>query len=149
MDFSGNPNLVGPPEGRPACRGGDGPREFVLLDDDGDRPDRGTPERAVIAAVLGSVAVRVDHLRSTPTESGDGGGGVEVVVTVANVDNETSYLPVLEAAGYVLDLRIPGYRVLTLPGCGIRVHVRDDDDPAAVDAHGRGGQPPPRRWASR
>lgn len=52
-----------------------------------------------------------------------------MAVTVANADNETSYLPALEAAGYVLTLRLPGHRVLTLPGCGVRVHVRDGDDP--------------------
>lgn len=29
-------------------------------------------------------------------------------MTVVNVDNETGYLPALEAAGYVLNLRVPG-----------------------------------------
>ncbi len=104
--------------------GGGDRREFVLLDDDSDRPDRVIPDWGVLSAV----AIRVQRL--TLPSVADNDPGLEVLVTVANADNETTYLPALEAAGYDLTLRLPGHRVLTLPGCGVRVHVRDDDDPA-------------------
>jgi len=61
---------------------------------------------------------------------------VEVLVTVANVDNETGYVPALEAAGYVLTLRVPGWRVLALPGDWKRVHVGDEDNHATDPANG-------------
>ena len=107
---------------------------FVLLDGDTDRPDRPMPEWGVLAAVLAGVALRVEPLSSRATTS-DGGSDLEVLMTVSNADNETTYVPALEAAGYDLVLRLPGHRVLTLPGCGVRVHVRDDDDPAAATAN--------------
>ena len=108
----------------------EGERVFVLLDDDTDRPDRGLPEWGVLTAVLAAVAVRVEPL-SSPVATDDG-SDLEVLVTVANADNETRYLPALQAAGYDLVLRLPGYRVLTLRGSGVRVHVIDDDDSDAA-----------------
>ena len=93
-------------------------RVFVLLDDDTDPADRAVPEWGVLTAVLTAVAIRVQPL--SPPSTANGGQGVEVVVTVANADNETSYVPALEAAGYELTLRVPGHRVLTLPGRGVR-----------------------------
>ena len=115
----------------PAAVGWSRPAEFVLIDGDEDRLDRWSAEVDVIAAVLGSAAVRVEQLTAQLPAPWTR-PGVEVSVTVANVDNETRYLPLLEATGYVLELRVPGYRVLTLPGVGVRVHVRDDDDPAVT-----------------
>ena len=118
-------------------------RVFVLLDDDIDRPDRGVLEWAVLTAVLDrspSGSATSSRSRSPPTPERRR-GGVEVLVTVANADNETSYVPALEAAGYDLVMRVLGHRVLTLPGCGVWVHVCDDDP--AVDFGGPGLDGPP------
>lgn len=109
---------------------GDGLWVFDLVDDEQDEADRVAADR--VTALLGPVAVRVDRSLSTP--SGGGGGRVGLLVTVDNVDNETRYLPRLEAAGYVLRLRVPGHRILTLPGLDIELHLRDDDDPDAATA---------------
>jgi len=110
---------------------GYGLREFTLVDDGGVQVDRMPAE--ALTALLGPVAIRVEPCPSTLP--GEGAERVGLMVTVDNVDNETRYLPRLEAAGWVLRLRVPGHRIFTLPAHDVELHLRDDDDPDAATAH--------------
>jgi GrpB-like predicted nucleotidyltransferase (UPF0157 family) len=48
---------------------------------------------------------------------------VDVMVTVDDPDDESSYLPLLEAAGYVLRVRERGHRMFRTRELDVHVHV--------------------------
>jgi GrpB-like predicted nucleotidyltransferase (UPF0157 family) len=72
-------------------------------------PDRFEAERACIAAALGSLALRTEHVGSTSVPGLAAKNTIDVVIEVPDSADEASYVPALEAAGYVFVLREPDW----------------------------------------
>ena len=79
-----------------------------------------------IRAVLGPGALSVEHAGSTSVPGLAAKPIIDVVVTVADSADEASYVPPMEAAGYVLHIREPGWyehRLFNGPDTDVNVHV--------------------------
>jgi GrpB-like predicted nucleotidyltransferase (UPF0157 family) len=80
-------------------------------------------ERVRIDRALGFMARRIAHIGSTAVEGLAAKPIVDVMVTVDDADDESSYLSRLEAAGYSLRVREPGHRMFRTPELDVHVHV--------------------------
>ncbi|TQM38191.1 GrpB family protein [Pseudonocardia cypriaca] len=80
-------------------------------------------ERDRIVAALGAVARRVDHIGSTSVPGLAAKPIVDIDLSVPDVEDEGSYLPALERAGYHLRVRQPGHRMVRTVDRGVHVHI--------------------------
>ncbi len=103
--------------------GGPEKRSVVIADYDPAWPGRFAAERARIREALGAAAGIVEHIGSTAVPGLAAKPVVDVVVTVADPDDEAAYLPTLEEAGYELRVREPGHRALRTPDGCVNVHI--------------------------
>ena len=79
-----------------------------------------------IANVLGNVALCIEHIGSTSVPEIVAKPIVDMLLVVADSGDEASYLPKLEAAGYVLRVRDPNFhehRMLRTPAKDVHIHV--------------------------
>jgi GrpB-like predicted nucleotidyltransferase (UPF0157 family) len=109
--------------------GGRERRPIVIAEYDPCWPERFEQEQARIAAALGPVALRIEHIGSTAVAGLAAKPIVDVLVTVADPDDEASFAPALVAAGYELRVREPGHRMFRTPERDVHVHVWSDEDP--------------------
>lgn len=87
-------------------------------------------ERDRIAAALGeAVAVRIEHIGSTAVPGLAAKPIVDILVTVGDPDDDATFRPALERAGYELRVREPRHRMFRTPQRDVHVHVWADDDP--------------------
>ena len=114
--------------------GGNERRAIVLVDYDPSWPMRFQDERAKITTALGAEAIRVEHIGSTAVPGLAAKPIIDVLVTLADIEDESRYLPAVQRAGYVLRVREPGHRMVRTPELDVHVHIWPDDDPA-VTAH--------------
>ena len=114
--------------------GGREPRPVLIADYDPAWPVRFALERDRINAALGSLAVRIEHVGSTAVPGLAAKPIVDLLVTVADPEDEKAYLGALEQCGYELRVREPGHRMVRTPERDLHVHVWSDDDPE-VDRH--------------
>ena len=84
-----------------------GPIEVV--DYDPNWPRRFEHEAQRIRAALGADALRIEHAGSTSVPGLAAKPIIDVVLVVADSSDEDAYVPVLEAAGYVLRTREPDW----------------------------------------
>jgi GrpB-like predicted nucleotidyltransferase (UPF0157 family) len=105
------------------------PGPVTLVESDPAWPERFAREAARIRAALGPAAIRVEHIGSTSVPGLAAKPVVDILLTVADPDAESDFVPALEAAGYVLRVREPGHRMLRTPDLGVHVHTYADDDP--------------------
>ena len=112
--------------------GGREPRPIVILDHDPSWPARFETERERIGAALGPVALRIEHIGSTAVEGLAAKPIVDVLVTVAEADDEDAFGPALVAAGYELRVREPGHRMFRTPERDVHLHVWSDGDPEVL-----------------
>ena len=96
-------------------------REIVIAEPDPAWPARFEAERARIERALGPV--RVQHIGSTAVPGLAAKPIVDILVAVADPDDEAAFLPALQRAGYVLRVREPGHRMLRTPERDVHVHV--------------------------
>jgi GrpB-like predicted nucleotidyltransferase (UPF0157 family) len=89
-------------------------------------------ERARIVEALGDAALGVEHIGSTAVPGLAAKPIVDILLIVAEVDDEAAYLPALERAGYVLRVREDGHRMVRTPDLGVHVHVWAEDE---IDRH--------------
>ena len=83
---------------------------------------RGREDRAA----LGDRAIRIEHAGSTSVPGLVAKPILDIVLVVANSADEHSYVPALEARGYVLRNREPNWhqhRLFKGPGINIHLHV--------------------------
>ena len=73
--------------------------------------------------LVGAVARRVDHVGSTAVPGLAAKPIVDIDLSVPDVDDEPSYLPALERAGYLLRVREPGHRLVRTAERDVHVHV--------------------------
>ncbi len=102
----------------------DGP--ILLADYDPAWPALFEREAARIRLALGEVALLVEHVGSTSVPDLAAKPIIDVVLAVPDSADEASYLPKLEAAGYVLRIREPEWfehRVFKGPDTNVNLHV--------------------------
>jgi GrpB-like predicted nucleotidyltransferase (UPF0157 family) len=83
-------------------------------------------EASRIRAALASLAIRVDHVGSTSVPGLAAKPIIDIVLAVPDSADEAAYVPALEAAGYVLHNREPGWfehRMFKGPDTDINLHV--------------------------
>jgi GrpB-like predicted nucleotidyltransferase (UPF0157 family) len=111
-----------------------GPRQpgpVTLVKWDPAWPARFERERARIRQALPGVARRVEHIGSTAVRGLAAKPIIDILVTVADVNDEATVVSRLEKAGYVLRVREPGHRMFRTPDLSVQVHVLDDGDDEA------------------
>jgi len=102
--------------------GGRESREITIVDYDPVWPTRFAHERSRIGS-LGRVAKRIEHIGSTAVPGLAAKPIIDILVTVQDVEDECSYMPTLEAAGYVLRVREPRHRMFRTPNRDVHIHV--------------------------
>ena len=112
--------------------GGNERRAIVLVDYDSSWPVRFQEERAKLTTALGTEAIGIEHIGSTAVPGLAAKPIIDVLVTVADIEDEPRYLPALQRAGYVLRVREPGHRMVRTPGLEVHVHIWPDGDPAVT-----------------
>lgn len=103
--------------------GGDEQRAIVVVDYDPQWPAVFELHRARISDALGARCSRIDHVGSTAVPGLAAKAIVDIQISVDDPDDEASYVPMLEAAGYRLRVREAGHRMLRTPELDVRLHV--------------------------
>ena len=83
-------------------------------------------EAARIRAVLGDIALRIEHVGSTSVPGLAAKPIIDILLVVPDSADEPSYLPALESARYRLRIREPGWlehRLFKGPDTDINLHV--------------------------
>lgn len=109
--------------------GGREPREIVIADYDIGWPVRFAAERERIAGALGGKAVAIEHIGSTAVPGLGAKPVIDVLVTVADADDEDAFRAPMEQVGYVLRVREPGHKMFRTPARDVHVHVLTHDGP--------------------
>ncbi|MHB1613149.1 MAG: GrpB family protein [Actinomycetes bacterium] len=84
-------------------------------------------------AALGDSALDTERIGSTSVPGLAAKSIVDVVLTVADVDNEAAYVPALTSVGFVLRVREPEHRMLRTPAQDVHLHVYEPDRPEVRD----------------
>jgi GrpB-like predicted nucleotidyltransferase (UPF0157 family) len=99
---------------------------IVIADYDPAWPLRFDQEARRIRRALGGRARQVEHIGSTAVPGLCAKPIIDILLVVDDSADEASYLPALEAAGYVLRVREPDFhehRMLRTPEKDVHVHV--------------------------
>jgi GrpB-like predicted nucleotidyltransferase (UPF0157 family) len=112
--------------------GGNEQRAIVLVDYDPSWPVRFQDELAKLRTALGTESTGIEHIGSTAVPGLAAKPIIDVLVTVADIEDEPRYLPALQRAGYVLRVREPGHRMVRTPGLDVHVHIWPYGDPAVT-----------------
>lgn len=97
-----------------------------LADYDPAWPQLFEREASRIRAALGSGALLIQHVGSTAVPRLAAKPRIDIVLAVADSSDESSYVPPLESAGYVLRIREPGWhehRLFKGPDTDVNLHV--------------------------
>ena len=81
---------------------------------------------ARIATALGTTALRIEHIGSTSVPALAAKPIIDILVVVTDSSDESSYLPYLESAGYILRVREPDWdehRMFRTPEKDVHIHV--------------------------
>ena len=108
------------------------PQTIIVADYDPAWPERFRREEARIRAALGEGALAVEHIGSTSVPGLAAKPIVDILLVVEDSADEASYLPALEAAGYVLRVREPDFdehRMLRTPEKDVHLHVFSPGSP--------------------
>ena len=106
--------------------GGRQPARILIVDYDPAWPLRYERERARIGAALKGRARRIEHVGSTSVPGIAAKPRIDILLVVEDPSAESTYVPALEAAGYVLHSREPDWyqhRMLTSPEIDLNLHV--------------------------
>jgi GrpB-like predicted nucleotidyltransferase (UPF0157 family) len=99
---------------------------ITLVEYDRVWPDNFAREAQRIKATLGERAIGVEHVGSTSVPGLMAKPIIDILLVVADSADERSYVPALEAAGYVLRIREPDWhqhRLFKGPDTNINLHV--------------------------
>jgi GrpB-like predicted nucleotidyltransferase (UPF0157 family) len=95
-------------------------------------PELFAREVARIQSVLGSSALRIEHVGSTSVPGLAAKPIIDMLLVMADSGEEAAYAPALEASGYVLRIREPDWfehRVFKGPDTDINLHVFSEGCP--------------------
>src|SRR5688572_2268909 len=79
-----------------------------------------------IRATLGAKVLTLEHVGSTSVPGLAAKPVIDIILAVSDSGDESSYVPALEALGYVLKIREPdwfNHRLLKTPDAGVNLHV--------------------------
>jgi GrpB-like predicted nucleotidyltransferase (UPF0157 family) len=102
---------------------------IVLAEYDPEWPRLFAREAERIRAVLGERALRVEHVGSTSVPGLAAKPIIDILLAVPDSADEPSYVPAMEAAGYVLRIREPDWfehRLFKGPDTAVNLHVFGD-----------------------
>jgi GrpB-like predicted nucleotidyltransferase (UPF0157 family) len=105
---------------------------ITLVDYDPAWPALFEREDRRIRAALGDSVLRLEHTGSTSVPGLAAKPIIDMTLVVPNSGDEDSYLPALEAAGYVLRIREPDWwehRVFKGPDTNVNLHVFSPGSP--------------------
>lgn len=105
---------------RPVCG------QILLVDYDPSWPQLFEQEAGRIRAALGARALRIEHTGSTSVPGLVAKPILDVLLVVEDSSQEGSYVPPLEAVGYLLRIRETGWhqhRMFKGPGTNLNLHV--------------------------
>ncbi|EQD76402.1 protein belonging to Uncharacterized protein family UPF0157, partial [mine drainage metagenome] len=97
-----------------------------LVEYDPRWPEQFAREAERIRTALGERAIRIEHVGSTSVPGLAAKPIIDILLVVANSADEPSYVPDLEAAGYVLRIREPHWhehRLFKRPDMELGLHV--------------------------
>lgn len=97
-----------------------------LVDYDPSWPDLFDREAERIAAALTELALRIEHVGSTAVPGLAAKPIIDILLIVPDSADEETYVPALEAVGYVLRIREPHWyehRVFKGPDTNVNLHV--------------------------
>jgi GrpB-like predicted nucleotidyltransferase (UPF0157 family) len=114
--------------------GGREPAEISVVDYDERWPVRFRALAERIRQALGDDALGIEHIGSTSVPGLAAKPIVDVLLTVADVDDEPAYLPALESAGFLLRVREPGHRMVRTPARDVHVHAYEPGRPEVRDS---------------
>ena len=106
--------------------GGVEKREIKIVEYDPNWPKQFEAHARIIAGALGGAALRIEHIGSTSVPGLAAKPIIDILVVVPNSADESSYLPQLEAAGYVLRVREPEWnehRMFRTPEKDVHIHI--------------------------
>jgi misacylated tRNA(Ala) deacylase len=103
--------------------GGLEPRPIHIVDYSDEWPRRYAHERHRIVTALGPRALLVEHIGSTSVPGLGAKPIVDILVVVADADDEDAFRGAFEAAGYALRVREPRHRMFRTPERDVHVHV--------------------------
>jgi GrpB-like predicted nucleotidyltransferase (UPF0157 family) len=101
-------------------------RPILLVDYNPEWPRRFHEAAEIIRAALGERALRIEHVGSTSVPDLPAKPIIDILLVVARSANESDYAPPLEAAGYRLHVREPGWyehRMFKSPENSVNLHV--------------------------
>ena len=129
-DDETQPPPIGPPSSEEEIRaytiGEPLSGRILIVDYDPDWPQLFAREAVRIRSVVGSRALRIEHVGSTAVPGLAAKPIIDLVLVVQNSADEGAYAPTLETAGYVLRIREPDWyqhRVFKGPDTDINLHV--------------------------
>jgi GrpB-like predicted nucleotidyltransferase (UPF0157 family) len=108
--------------------GGKERRPVVIVDYDPAWVDRFALERDRVEAALGSTALVIEHIGSTSVPGLAAKPVVDILVVVADPDDDTGFTAALEDVGYQLRVREPGHRMFRTPERDVNVHLWAEGD---------------------
>ena len=114
--------------------GGLEPRAVEIADYTDEWPARFAHEKERLLAALGPVARRIEHIGSTAVPGLAAKPVVDILVTVADPEDEDSYRASIESLGFELRVREPGHRAFRTVARDVNLHIWADDD-TEVDRH--------------
>ncbi|MEP6910976.1 MAG: GrpB family protein [Actinomycetota bacterium] len=103
-----------------------------LVDYDPAWPELFQREAERIRSALGDMVLLLEHTGSTSVPGLAAKPIIDMTLAVADSGDETAYLPLLEAAGYVLRIREPEWyehRVFKGPDVNVNLHVFSEGSP--------------------
>src|SRR4051812_38697039 len=103
--------------------GGREPVQISVVDYDERWPMRFREIAERVRQALRENALGVEHIGSTSVPGLAAKPIVDVLLPVADVDEEAAYVPALESAGFLLGVREPGPRMVRTPARDVHVHV--------------------------
>ena len=107
--------------------------QISLAEYDPQWPELFNAEYRKIQNALGDRAIRIEHVGSTSVPGLIAKPIIDILLVVVDSADEPAYVPVLEAAGYILRIREPDWhehRVFQSPESNLHLHVfsKDDDE---------------------
>lgn len=103
--------------------GGRQPVPIEIVAYDPAWPRRFEAERARLAAALGPVARRIEHVGSTAVPGLAAKPVVDILVAVDDPDDDRSHHPALQGIGLELRVREPAHRMYRTPTRDVHVHL--------------------------
>ncbi|HEY6398127.1 MAG TPA: GrpB family protein [Solirubrobacteraceae bacterium] len=109
--------------------GGPERRAIVIAAYDPDWPAQFAAHRDRVHRALGPLTIRIEHIGSSAVPGLAAKPVIDVLVTVADPDDESVIVPAMTSAGYHLRVRETGHRMFRTPNRDAHLHVWGDSDP--------------------